>query len=520
MMNRRYLWLAALASSLSVPAQDVYEIENLTSSDLNGTARFVGMGGAMSALGADLSTMSSNPAGMALYRRSDVAATGGFRKNMDHGDILGHNATKGSFDQVGFVYASNLKGLKNLRFFNFAFSYHRMKNNNTLFGAAGGLGGLSQSLEMLDLSYDYVNNGYLDLGYEDNRWLTSPLPGLGYDVGMLLPITDSENNVTGYLPVEGNNYRYQRAQWGGINQYDFNLSANIRDRFYVGATVGLYDVNLKTSFDYAETFDNQQGNYLEQVDKVVEGTGVDFKAGIIFRPILTSSLRVGLSFSTPVFYNLSSYTSVYMQSNINESVENPRYYDQGDALGYNVNTPWKVNVSLGGTVGKYLAIGAEYEYANYGSAKVKYDDYDNWGWASTSTDYALEAEAKRCLNKVHTLRIGAEAQLPYNLQLRVGYNHVTAPMKDDASLDWVINSSAMVYAVQTDYLNLGAINRYTCGLGYRGKHFYFDAAYQYQRQNAEFTPFYVPDEGGRNRMVSQSVKLNRQSANFTLGYRF
>ena len=50
---------------------------------------------------------------------------------------------------------------------------------------------------------------------------------------MLLPITDSENNVTGYLPVEGNNYRYQRAQWGGINQYDFNLSANIRDRFYV-----------------------------------------------------------------------------------------------------------------------------------------------------------------------------------------------------------------------------------------------------------------------------------------------
>ena len=93
-------------------------------------------------------------------------------------------------------------------------------------------------------------------------------------------------------------------------------------------------------------------------------------------------------------------------------------------------------------------------------------------------------------------------------------------MKDDASLDWVINSSAMVYAVQTDYLNLGAINRYTCGLGYRGKHFYFDAAYQYQRQNAEFTPFYVPDEGGRNRMVSQSVKLNRQSANFTLGYRF
>lgn len=75
-MNRKYLLLAALASAMTVSAQDVYEIENLTTSDLNGTARFVGMGGAMSALGADLSTMSSNPAGMALYRRSDVAVTG------------------------------------------------------------------------------------------------------------------------------------------------------------------------------------------------------------------------------------------------------------------------------------------------------------------------------------------------------------------------------------------------------------------------------------------------------------
>lgn len=517
-MNRKYLLLAALASAMTVSAQDVYEIENLTTSDLNGTARFVGMGGAMSALGADLSTMSSNPAGMALYRRSDVAVTGGFRKNMDQGDVLGHSPTKGSFDQIGFVYSANLHD-NDLRFFNFGFSYHRMKNNNTLYTASGNLGGLSQSLEMLDLSYDYVNGGYLDLGYADDRWLTSPLPGLGYDVGMLLPITDAEGKVTGYLPVEGNRYRYQRAQWGGINQYDFNLSANIRDRFYIGATVGLYDVNLKTSFDYEETFDNQQGNYLEQVDKVIDGTGVDFKAGIIYRPILNSSFRIGLSFSTPIFYNLSSYASVYMKSNINEALENPRLYDQGDAISYNVNTPWKVNVSLGGTVSKYLAIGAEYEYANYGSSKVKYDDYYDY-WSDNSKDYALEAETKRCLNKVHTLRIGAEAQLPYNIQLRVGYNHVTAPMKDDASLDLCINSSSMVYAVNTDYLNLGAINRYTVGLGFRGKHLYFDAAYQYQQQDGEFAPFYVPDASGQNQMAAQKISLNRQSANFTLGYKF
>ena len=44
-------------------AQDTYESARLLGSDLNGTARYVGMGGAMEALGADISTISTNPAG-------------------------------------------------------------------------------------------------------------------------------------------------------------------------------------------------------------------------------------------------------------------------------------------------------------------------------------------------------------------------------------------------------------------------------------------------------------------------
>ncbi|MEE3384030.1 MAG: hemin receptor, partial [Prevotella sp.] len=58
----------ALALSLPVMAQETYENANIATKDLNGTARYVGMGGAMDALGADLSTMSSNPAGIGLFR--------------------------------------------------------------------------------------------------------------------------------------------------------------------------------------------------------------------------------------------------------------------------------------------------------------------------------------------------------------------------------------------------------------------------------------------------------------------
>ena len=68
-MLRKYYSLA-VASLLcgTLQAQDIYKVETFSGSDLNGTARFVGMGGAMNALGADLSTMGSNPAGIGMFR--------------------------------------------------------------------------------------------------------------------------------------------------------------------------------------------------------------------------------------------------------------------------------------------------------------------------------------------------------------------------------------------------------------------------------------------------------------------
>ena len=59
-------------------AQTIYDGAKLTGKDLNGTARFVGMGGAMGALGGDISTMGTNPAGIGLYRSSDVMTSFGF----------------------------------------------------------------------------------------------------------------------------------------------------------------------------------------------------------------------------------------------------------------------------------------------------------------------------------------------------------------------------------------------------------------------------------------------------------
>ena len=74
--SKIYLLLGMfIAAASSASAQDSYDAQTLSQSDLNGTSRFVGMGGALGALGGDISVMGTNPAGTGLYRKSDAAFT-------------------------------------------------------------------------------------------------------------------------------------------------------------------------------------------------------------------------------------------------------------------------------------------------------------------------------------------------------------------------------------------------------------------------------------------------------------
>ena len=70
--------LGLLVAAAPISAQTVYDAAKITGKDLNGTARFVGMGGAMGALGGDISTIGTNPAGIGIYRSNDFMTSFGF----------------------------------------------------------------------------------------------------------------------------------------------------------------------------------------------------------------------------------------------------------------------------------------------------------------------------------------------------------------------------------------------------------------------------------------------------------
>ena len=132
-MKTKYCLMAFMIfMSASLTAHETYQDTKLIDNDLNGTARYVGMGGALEALGADISTISTNPAGVGLFRSGQVTVSGGLVTqqgvtttpsfNNIHTSING-NKTNASFDQIGVVYSMRTGWNE---YMNLAFNYYRM----------------------------------------------------------------------------------------------------------------------------------------------------------------------------------------------------------------------------------------------------------------------------------------------------------------------------------------------------------------------------------------------------------
>lgn len=542
-MKRILSALAATALCLAASAQETYENTKLIDNDLNGTARYVGMGGAMEALGADISTISTNPAGIGLFRRSQVTGSFGFVSQQDAPDYSQGNQTNMSFDQMGFVYVHRT-GKKS--FLNVAFTYRKSRNFDYILQAAGNLGGTASQNGLSYLKAIDNSTGVTQMNIsEDNQGLynpdyyTSQLDNLYYNTFLF----DADGNH-GYNTAT--TYLMNRANKGYIGEYDFNISGNINDRVYLGMTVGLHDVHYKGISDYTENLVDYTGNSIGQVtvsdDRSITGVGVDLKFGAIFRPIEDSPLRFGVSVATPTWYDLTTENFTSLSNGTSLTAYNPSYVES-NAYDFKVYTPWKFGVSAGTTVANTLALGLSYEFADYSHIDTRVIDggyYDYYGdyQEESSSDENMNRHTRETLKGVSTIKVGAEMVITPEACVRVGYNYVSPMFKKDGYKNSALDSYGTNYASATDYTNWDATNRITCGFGYKFGNLSLDLAYQYTTQNGTFHPFmdaygdYIyttTDATGATTTVTEAidnygdavkVSNKRHQVILTLGYRF
>ncbi len=475
-------------------AQETYENTKLIDNDLNGTARYVGMGGAMEALGADISVINSNPAGIGLFRRSSGSVSFGLVSQDGASSFKYGNKTNASFDQAGFVYSMR-DGRRT--FINFGFNYHKSKNFDYILNAASGLNGASQ--HKLSYMKALANENNLDKtssGWRGKFAYTSQLDNLYYNTLMM---TSSD----GFFYNDASRYEFGRAETGYIGEYNFNTSANVNDRVYLGITIGIHDVHYTGHSLYSEALVNLNnqtaGDITVNDERRITGTGYNASFGIIFRPVDASPFRIGLSVTTPTWYDLKTSNYTYLINNTKADGggklqgDYPNY-TTGESYEFKLFTPWKFGVSLGHTVGNYLALGASYEYADYSRLDTRVNDgydVDYWGdvYEHSSSDEPMNRHTRETLKAVSTFKIGAEAKVMPNLAVRAGYNYVSPMFKKEGYKDGNIDSYGSNYSSATDYTNWEATNRYTVGVGYTLGKMSFDLAYQYAQTNGKFHPF-------------------------------
>ena len=448
--------LLTLGAALNVGAQGWQDAYSFSENNYVGTARSVGLGNAMTALGGDLGSLTFNPAGSAVASYSQFELTPGI--SMAITSAKGDPATGGYADAQTAVYTrfkmpnfgfmtnldtKNNHGLKRL---SFGFVGNATNDYTRQMRAAGTndystLAGALASEASGWTTAEMTGGWYQDGAMPSWRAITS------YYGGLIDPLTSIDGTYMGVTETLLDNgditltdpvyQQYGRRQFG--NKYDIlmNLAANFSDIFYVGANLGITTLSYQNEEYWIEAPDNTkvpfpvdygdaQGNFEDlnlRYSYKASGSGIYFKTGFIVRPV--AGLRIAAAIQTPTVLEIKERYGYDAQSSVSslKRERTARTSEEGD-WSYRLRSPMRVNAGLAYSFGNVAVLSADYEFVNQGRCRFKKAFFeDDVDFGSVNQDISDN------LGGSHSLRVGAEVKPSSTLAFRLGYNYITGAEK-------------------------------------------------------------------------------------------
>lgn len=464
-MNNRILGAAALAlclSSASV-AQDYTDAMRFNRNDLKGTARSQSMAGAFGALGADLTSMSINPAGMGVYRATELGLSLGVSVIKDESEYFKTKASddrvRVPFDQIGASFTIGRireegGGLVSSTMF---VGYNRLAdyNNKQQYADPCAYNSLldyfcfdSQKTALLtgDLAYNARLTNDTTGGFCYNVWEQ-------YVGGDVNPNFRQDEKGRGLVDM-----RKSVKEDGSKGDISIGYAGNVANKFYFGGSVNLKTISYENRVTHREDFygytvdPNSPTSFSYRSRLEQDGTGVSFNLGVIYRPV--SYFRVGFALHSPSFYSISERYSA--------SIYNPalnKVFDANGEYDYRYRGPSRFIASAAGIFGRSGLISVDFERTNNARSKFRQKDEDD----DITYDNPFAATNDLMKNEIlcatNTLRIGGELSILSPIYLRAGYRFSTPGIKKD----YYVNKP----------------KNYACsgGIGFRFGNFFADVTY-------------------------------------------
>lgn len=453
-LKRSIVCLIVAVMVASVYAQDV---QRLADEEIEGTARYVGLAGAMTAVGGDPSAIKDNPAGLGIYRHSQASVTmvGALDFTRDIKDVKAGNILRANFmlpqasyvfsfghpdRQKGVIFNNVMLGFSRVKSFNREYSM-RLSDQPVSIGDA-----VTENMNKMGFAHNVFNNkaGYNN---KDLSWISC----LMYDAYALNPDT-VKGGWSQSAPAGNLNSRLDVIENGYHNRFDFHYGMNVSNRFFWGVGLNIHWLYYSKQTEYVESY-QAGGNMGLQTSLVQKGVGISGNIGILVHPI--RALRIGASIHTPSAYNLRQNISGEMSSSWmptgSSSAKTSTYTSNERFI-----MPFRASAGLA------------LQLKNYGLLSLQCD-YAHW----------------KNMDDVYTLKAGIEGVIANRFMLQGGYAYESSFLKKDSRWGFDMNTIRCDWDFRTirysQYVNLG--------FNYRGNYLGVGVAYQFRWQIAHWYGF-------------------------------
>ena len=408
-MKKSFVTLILVIVAVSAFAQGSGDACVFSQSYYQGTAKALGVGNALGAVGGDMTAVCINPAGLGLYRSSELTMSLSLADRLEIGTYYGEtrhdNKLRVSIPNVGFVKTTQVSNFKPLRYTQFCIGLTRTNDYN-LHSYAKGLNPTSSKIDNYLMRMDGCST------YDLQR--TFP-----YDIfpawnTFLLDI-DNDGYYTSPVPQGGIYQSMEREFRGRAEEWTFGYGMNFYDRLYFGASLGLTHIKRVGFTELTETLPNQSDidtdfkrwTFTEEYKS--SAAGVNGKIGLLW--IASPWLRLGAAFHSPTIYSFDETWSTTTESEIGWVTR--KSLSPQSAYEYYLFTPLKWVGSAAFVFGNNGMISLDVETANFGSSFFHANDYD---YSEVNKD--IKDHSRRSFN----FRLGTEWRiLASYFRLGAGY---------------------------------------------------------------------------------------------------
>lgn len=559
-MKKIITFVLGAVVTVAAAAQSWQDALYLSENLYQGTARSVGMGNALTAVGGDLGSIGLNPAGSSVpgYSRvvitpglsiSSATATGvvpeGYSSAIGLGDKVNSNYARVKLPNIGFI----INAETGRRFGWKRFSFGLVSNaTNDFTGRAVGSGVNADNSFAAALASSA--DGYTEkvLGTEDWWYDGSDLSRMpawmdmvGYRSGMFNGIPGSNNLYQAVTEVRdaGNNrwlaapvyQKYGQQTYGYKQDLFLNMSANYNDQLYLGFNLGFTMLNYSLSeywqespenadeFPDIEYTDGTRGRFASLMMKhnySLRGSGIYVKAGVLWRPV--GGLRLGLAVQSPTFTNLRARQAYSGEVKLTGKTLLPSTSPEDDWT-FRLRQPWRLNAGVAYTFGSVAVVSADYELTDYTTARYT-------GSSTAMPSYLTEAngDIQNALTVGHQIRAGVEIKPASFFSLRAGYNFITSAQKNWLNANWTNTPLSSADKIRQ------AKHVVSVGAGATFGAFFLDAAVRVRFMPEEYIlsyDYYTYDSDPMSKRIDNSVLTPELVVNsrlwdalLTFGWRF